>query len=85
LIFDLISDTITGLLDRTKASEIEPWENASRARLENGPLRHSFQDANYHDRIVNERKRACTAGAGRARELEPIRGKLGSAEPDFEN
>jgi hypothetical protein len=31
-----------------------PWENASRLRLENGTLRHSFQDANYHDQIVKE-------------------------------
>lgn len=36
----------------------EPWENASREPLETALLRHSFQDANYHDQIVNERRRA---------------------------
>jgi hypothetical protein len=35
-----------------------PWENAFRETLETPPLQHSFQDANYHDQIVNERERA---------------------------
>ena len=35
-----------------------PWENAFREPLETAPLQHSFQDANYHDQIVNERERA---------------------------
>ena len=41
----------------------EPWENASRGPLETDLLRHSFQDANYHDQIVKERKRASMASA----------------------
>jgi len=36
---------------------LEPWENASCGRLENGHIRHSFQDANYHDQIVKERNK----------------------------
>jgi len=57
----------------------EPWENASREPLETALLRHSFQDANYHDQIVNDRKRASMAFALPARTREPIPEKMGSA------
>ena len=60
-----------------------PWENAFRETLETPPLQHSFQDANYHDQIVNERKRA---DDGRSH-CQPVGGnrcpgKVGSAATD---
>jgi hypothetical protein len=57
--------------------EPEPWENASRESLETIPLRHSFQDANYHDRIVNEQKRAEQRGPCR-----PVRGNRSPEKRD---
>ena len=45
---------------------LEPWENASRNRLENGSVRHSFQDANYHDQIVKERHKPTSPRASNA-------------------
>ena len=61
-IFTRSSDSGRPTRGRPK-SIFSPWENASRGPLETVPLRHSFQDANYHDRIVNERKRASMASA----------------------
>ena len=60
----------------------EPWENASREPLETAPLRHSFQDANYHDQIVNERNGTAVTMPKPADRREPIPGKQGSAATD---